>query len=242
MLHPWRLSIRSHHAEASRPVALRNHADLEVYLILVGMGTIPTLKSGNMNTRDYKKFAPGEYYHIFNRGNGKMDIFIDEDDYRIFVHRIREAVYALPSRSKEAKGHRGRTQLPEGAFTLIAYCLMPNHYHLLIRQETKLPLSALMLKVRSGYGKYFNKKYDRVGSLFQDQFKAVHINTDTSLKHLSAYIHQNPTVAGLVERAEEWPYSSYRKYMSESTAGSLSSPEILLSEFKDRDKYKEYVE
>lgn len=170
-----------------------------------------------MYARDYKQFAPGEYYHVFNRGNAKADIFLDAEDYRLFLHRLAEGIY--PSRQstgvKGALSQRNqRKLLPDGAFSLITYCLMPNHFHLLLRQNTELPISTLMLKICTSYCKIFNKKYDRVGSLFQDQFKTVHVTTNEQLLHLSAYIHLNPKTAKLVRNAVTYPYSSYKEYAS----------------------------
>ena len=117
---------------------------------------------------------------------------------------------------------------------------MPNHYHLLVRQNTELPISTLVLKVCSGYGKVFNKKYDRVGSLFQDQFKAVHVNRNEYLLHLSAYIHQNPKVAGLVGDLGKWKYSSYQEYLEENTGG-LCDKKIILEQFRDVREYERMV-
>src|SRR3989344_1781777 len=125
-----------------------------------------------MGIRDYKNFAEGEYFHIFNRGVGKMNIFKDDQDYRVFISRLTENLF--PNRKTislegrlQGKSHTPylRKLLPDGVFSLVAYCLMPNHFHLLLKQNTELPLSKLILKVCSSYSKYFNKKYERVGAL-----------------------------------------------------------------------------
>src|SRR3989344_4815697 len=79
--------------------------------------------------------------------------------------------------------------IPKGSFTILAYCLMPNHFHILIRQNLKIPIGQLMIKVCTSYAKYFNHKYNRVGNIFQDTFKAKVIETDEYLSYLSAYIH-----------------------------------------------------
>lgn len=161
-----------------------------------------------MFTRDYKIFAPGEFFHIYNRGNNKQDIFIDDSDYEFFILRLKQNLY--PDRFDELKIQ----PLPSGSFSLISYCLMPNHFHLLIRQNSEIPTSKLMLKVCSSYSKVFNKKHERVGHLFQDQFKQVLINTDEYLKWVIAYICQNPKVAGSVKHLIDYKWSSYPEYIS----------------------------
>ncbi|OGN33678.1 MAG: hypothetical protein A3I39_00010 [Candidatus Yanofskybacteria bacterium RIFCSPLOWO2_02_FULL_47_9b] len=159
-----------------------------------------------MFTRDYKTFAPGEFFHIYNRGNNKQDIFLDDSDYEFFLLRIKQNLY--PDRFKELKIQ----PLPQGSFTLISYCLMPNHFHLLVRQNGDIPTSKLMLKICSSYSKVFNKKYERVGHVFQDQFKQILIGRDEYIKWLMAYICQNPKIAGLVKSAIDYKWSSYREY------------------------------
>ncbi|MSR70879.1 hypothetical protein EXS62_02460 [Candidatus Kaiserbacteria bacterium] len=193
-----------------------------------------------MKTRDYKTFAPGEYYHLFNRGNGKMDVFADAADYSFFLSRLEE--YLFPERRRAPPASRyERKSFPIGSFTLLSYCLMPNHYHLLLRQNSSLSLSSLMLGLTTGYSKYFNKKYARVGSLFQDQFKAVGVSSNEQLLWLSAYIHQNPKISGLVEHSEEYPYSSYRTYLTPGGV-QLCDTKIVLEQFLKRENYQEYVE
>lgn len=187
-----------------------------------------------MNNRDYKQFGQGGYYHIYNRGNNKQDIFLDEEDRKCFLFRIREALYP-----EYASGRR--KPLPIGSFTLLTYCLMPNHFHLLIRQNLLTPVSEFIKKLCTGYSKYFNKKHDRVGHLFQDQFKAILIPNDSYLMWVSAYIHQNPKVAGLVEKAEEYSWSSYKDYIGLRN-GTLCERDFILGMFKDANDYKLFVE
>jgi len=118
---------------------------------------------------------------------------------------------------------------------------MPNHFHLLIRQDTDLSISNLMLKVVTSYSKYFNRRYDRVGSLFQGPFKAVNISTDSYLLWLSAYIHQNPKVAGLVKNLEAYQWSSYPDFVGLRN-GTLCEQGIVLSQFQGREDYANFVE
>lgn len=205
------------------------------------MGTIAI---ATMNNRDYKQFAPGEIYHVYNRGNGKMDIFRDPQDYRFVHSRVHE--YLRPSSSHAgdamvpiALRKERRKSFPQGAFSLVAYCYMPNHFHFLIRQNGETSITALMLNLWTGYSKYFNKKYDRVGSLFQDQFKAIHVDEDRYLKYLSAYIHQNPTVARMVAKPEDYEYSSCRDYLSGEKG--ICEPEIVLEQFENSGAYRDFL-
>ncbi|PIR74896.1 MAG: hypothetical protein COU35_00015 [Candidatus Magasanikbacteria bacterium CG10_big_fil_rev_8_21_14_0_10_47_10] len=198
-----------------------------------------------MKNRDNKIFRAGEYYHIFNRGVGKTDIFLDESDHIFFLRRLRENVVPekvpFSERREPSPGGYVRKEMPPGSFALICYCLMLNHFHLLIRQETDLPVSKLLLKIGTSYSKYFNQKYERIGGSFQDAFKAVNINTDSYLLWLSAYIHQNPKVAGLVENLENYQWSSYPDYIG-ARNGTLCEKGIILSQFDNKQDYKKFVE
>ena len=197
-----------------------------------------------MNYRDYKTFAPGNYYHIFNRGNGKNDIFLDSQDYGIFMRRLIENFFPeneIPKEQSSLDLKYKRKSLPAGAFSLICYCSMPNHFHLLIRQNSDVKVSKLIQKLCTGYAKYFQKKYAHTGHLFQGAFKAIHIENESYLMWLSAYIHQNPLVAGLVTNLEDWPYSSYLDYIGKRD-GRLCSKDIILDKFKNPTDYKKFVE
>ncbi len=189
-----------------------------------------------MNNRDYKQFAPGSTYHLYNRGVGKMNIFPAEEDFFFFLRRLKEILF--PSLIIE-KGRRYiPTKLPEGAFDLLTYCLMPNHFHLCILQNTGLPISALMEKLCTSYSKYYNKKYKRIGSLFQDQFKAVLVESDEQLMWLTYYIHGNPLKAKLVSDLRNYPYSSYLDYLG-LRKGTLCSKDLVLEHFESIENYKD---
>ena len=214
-----------------------------------------------MNKRDYKEFETGEWYHLFTRGNGKMDIFRDEQDYENFQKRLmlvlgKNANTAERTRAPLAQVIPGRplsgrerwtpgairiTPFEADAFTIAANCLMPNHFHFLIRQNTEIPISKLFLKLLTSYSMYFNHKYNHIGHVFQDRFKAVHIKDDTQLKHLSAYIHANPKVAGLVRDLKKWKYSSYPEYFG-AVAGGVCDTSVILEQFRNRREYEKFVE
>lgn len=189
-----------------------------------------------MNHRDYKISSPGEYFHIYNRGNAKQDIFLAASDYQFFFLRLAQNIY--PDRNDLPRRAR---PLPTGSFSLISYCFMPNHFHLLIRQNLENTTGVLMARVCTSYSKYFNEKYHRVGHLFQDQFKQKHVPDNQYLLTLSAYIHQNPRKDGLVENALEYPWSSYAEYVS-GKSGGWCEKQSVLDQFPDTGSYHQFVE
>jgi putative transposase len=192
-----------------------------------------------MNNRDYKKFFAGGYYHLYNRGNNKQDIFLQKTDYLGFFNRL----FALlkPKVQRASLHFKRACPLPENAFSLICYCLMPNHFHLVLKQNTELGVDKLMSRLCTSYSKHFNYKYERVGKLFQDQYKAVRVDDDSYLLWLSAYIHQNPRVAGMVENLIEYPWSSFPEYMGFGET-FISEKDIILTQFQSREEYRKFVE
>ncbi len=202
---------------------------------------------GNMNHRDYKQFAPLTSHHIYNRGNGKRDIFLDADDYNFFLYRLKENLFPTLKMPIEGSVFNNshtpykRKTLPSGAFSLLAYCLMPNHFHLLIQQNSLLPVSKLLAKVCTSYSKYFNKKYDNIGGVFQDQFKAVLVVSDTQLLWLSAYIHQNPVIAGIIKKIEDYQWSSYLDLVG-LRQGSLCDKSFFVKMVGSKNSYKKFVD
>jgi REP element-mobilizing transposase RayT len=194
-----------------------------------------------MKNRDNKIFAPNNYYHIYNRGNGKQDIFLDREDYLFFLSRFTEGLFPPPEGAPRGSGGYHRKLLPAGSFSMVSYSSMPNHFHWLIRQNALVNLNLLLLKICTAYAIYFNKKYKHVGHVFQDRFKAVNIESESYLLWLSAYIHQNPKVAGLVDNPEDWEYSSYSEYLENKNDG-LCDKSVILDHFKSVDEYKKFVD
>jgi putative transposase len=139
-----------------------------------------------MKNRDYKIFIPNGYYHIYNRGSDKQVIFVDETDYLNFLKRLKLVLGLASSSTLNIK------PLPPHSFSFLSYCLMPNHFHFLIRQNTNVGIPNLISKLCTSYCMYFNKRHKRVGPLFQDTFKAKMVDSDQYLSYLSAYIHNNP--------------------------------------------------
>lgn len=122
---------------------------------------------------------------------------------------------------------------------IICYCLMPNHFHLLIKQLKENGISKFISQLSNSYTKYFNTKYKRVGALFQGVFQAVIIKSDEQFMHTSRYIHLNPVVSTLVDNPANWPWSSYNEYISENKG--ICVKEQIISYFPSVEAYKKFV-
>ncbi len=158
--------------------------------------------------------------HVYNRGNNKEKIFLDEQDYRSFLLRLGLSLgFTQEELANENLLHlpysRIRITGSKGGYKLHSFCLMPNHFHLLIEQTGNEPIAKLVLRLCTSYAKYFNAKYQRVGHVFQDQYKSVLIESDPQLMWLSSYIHMNPVKDHLVKHPKEHPWSSYKDYIGE---------------------------
>lgn len=147
-----------------------------------------------MGVAKYKQYFQGAYYHIYNRGNQQQPIFLEDADYVGYLKRLAEA---------KEKHH----------VTVVCYCLMPNHIHLLARQATEVPIHKFISSLHTSYSMYFNRKYEKVGHLFQDRFKQKNIQDEGYLYYLSCYIHANSLLDKVVERLEDYPWSSYLDYV-----------------------------
>ncbi len=197
-----------------------------------------------------KPYVENGYYHIYNRGVAKQDIFLNHKDYYKFTKLIIEAV-GTPLISKKVAYVKGRTfdasaykvKNFENNLSLIAYCLMPNHFHFLIKQTEKETIQGFMRSIITRYAAYFNKRYDRVGPLFQGRYKAVLIVNDSYLLHLSRYIHLNPLELNIpLTKAN----SSYQYYIKKKRASWLK-PEVILEFFnnpviQEIKKFNSYVD
>lgn len=178
-------------------------------------------------------FVSGEYYHIYNRGTDKRDIFTCLNDYNRFVTLL-YLCNSTKSVNIEIELQKGRSFLEfmdmdraEQLVDIVAYCLMPNHFHLLIHERNDGGISIFMKKLSTAYSMYFNSKYNRTGSLFEGRFKAKHIDDDNYLKYLLSYIHLNPVKLidlkwkenGITDKVKakdfllEYKYSSYLDYI-----------------------------
>lgn len=145
----------------------------------------------NMTTRNHS-LVNDEYYHIYNRGNSKQKIFIDEQDHRVFQQYLYIMNMEQRITSREV-GEASYSYTKDKELVHIgAYCLMPNHFHILLSQKSEEGVSKFMLKLSTAYSMYFNKKYKHSGSLYEGTFKSKHVDNDNYLKYLYSYIHLNP--------------------------------------------------
>lgn len=210
------------------------------------------------------KLVSGEIYHIYNRGVDKRDIFMDEEDRFRFIHDLFEfndenptinlAVH-LKSKNNKIKevglpkiDREPRKILVE----ILAFCLMENHYHLIVRQKSENGITEFMRKLGTGYTNYFNQKYERTGALFQGRFKSVCIKNDAHLMYLPIYVHLNPldlkfdewrekkikNIDKAIEFLDSYRWSSYMDYMGKKNFPSLINKDFILSRLGDEKKFK----
>lgn len=199
------------------------------------------------------------FYHIYNRGVDKRKVFLQKSDYYRFLHDLFEFNDADASENffrrfstvGSPTSHKERKPLVD----IICFCLMPNHFHLLVRQRGKDGISKFMQKLGTGYTNYFNLKYDRSGVLFQGKFKSVHVANDNYLTHLTRYIHLNPTEIvesvwkekGIDNRQRvntflrSYRWSSYLDYIGIKNYPSIIEKEFLLRYFQKGGEYEEFV-
>lgn len=164
-----------------------------------------------------KLYLENGYYHIYNRGAGKSEIFLDDQDYRVFLRFLEKYLDPKSEHSLASE------------IMLLAYCLMPNHFHLFVRQKSRDGIIKFMRSLGTSYSMYFNNRYERSGTLFQGVYRAAIVETEAYFLHLSRYIHLNPT--DVVDNCIEYPYSSYRVYLEGSKIPWLD-PTPVLSFFK----------
>lgn len=184
----------------------------------------------------------GETYHIFNRGVEKRDIFIEKREYR----RLLETAFYYQRADIKIRFSQAQAEIDESdlqnkkLIEIFAYCLMPNHFHFLLRQFQDGGISTFIRKLLNSYTRYFNIKHKRVGPLFQGQFKAIRIETDEQLIHVSRYIHLNPIVDYLVKDLRQYEWSSYLQYIGLGK-NSFCKKEEILGFFKSSKNYESFV-
>lgn len=166
------------------------------------------------------------FFHVFNRGLNKQEIFLDTSDYQKFLRRLEELI-----------------TINQFDHAVYAYVLMPNHFHLLI-QTKKTPISKIMSSLLTSYSMYFNRKYKRVGTLFQNRFKSKLCDKDSYFLGASRYIHLNPIEAGISSDLEDYPWSSYPELYGNSKYKIIDHLEIirLLGETdKSKETYHQFL-
>jgi putative transposase len=185
-------------------------------------------------------FAEGEFYHLYNRGNSKQQIFHDDEDYKRFAHLLFACNQLGNFKSDDLGKNQGllSVSIADPIVSIGAYCLMPNHFHILITQNSKDSISKFMQKLITAYVMYYNKKYQRTGALFEGRFKSEHLNSDRYLKYIYSYIHLNPLklidknwkISGLIDREKSWSYLeqyAYSSFIDFASTGSRLESKIL---------------
>jgi len=206
-----------------------------------------------------RQWVEGGYYHVYNRGVAKSTIFERSEDYSTLISLLQSYLTPKPRADKmgfDPKDPFWRSKLEKNEVKLLAFALMPNHFHLLIKQDTEIGITRFMRRVLTAYVRYFNKKYERVGPLFKSKFKAARIETDGYLLHLSRYIHLNPlelaprglTGQQMFDWIARYEYSSYPVYLKSRSSEWVNEEEILdyfggnLGRFDNVTGYRQFVE
>lgn len=206
------------------------------------------------------QFANDYFYHIYNRGTDKRNIFLDEKDYSRFIHclfEFNDSEAIINSRLRF--NYRGETSIikrvRDKLVDIVSFCLMPNHFHLILKQLQENGIAKFMQKVGTGYTMYFNKKQNRSGSLFQGVFKAILIDKDEYFLPLNGYIHSNPVELiepnWKQEKIKNWEkvddflqryrWSSHLDYVGIKNFPSVINKEFLLNYFDDKKDYSQYL-
>jgi len=205
-------------------------------------------------------------YHIYNQGVEKRDIFMDKQDYRVFLYYLKSYLISPEKQENPPRNitYSQYSQVGPGnksnlrgfdlykKIKLFAYCLMPNHFHFMVKQHTENAITEFMRRLSNAYVKYFNEKYDRKGSLFQGRYKAILIDNEAYFLHLSRYIHRNPLDLFQVrpesgrtwkrEKLREYPYSSYADYLGKRNTSWVYKDEIMeyFNSNKDTSNFSDY--
>lgn len=186
-------------------------------------------------------FANGYFYHIYNRGSERRRIFETNRDYPRFIKTINYYQYLgpKPKFSHYSQFQKFKPDPSKKIVDIICYCLMPNHFHLMLKQLVDGGITEFVSKVSNSYTKYYNTKHNRVGPLLQGEFKAVLVESDEQLTHLSRYIHLNPKVSLLIKDLDDFEWSSYKEYLG--LASGFCAKEEVLGLFKNSQSYKQFV-
>ncbi len=211
------------------------------------------------------KLVSGEVYHIYNRGVDKRDIFMDDQDHFRFIHDLYEfndsqkvknlCHFLSKNKYSEVGLHYINKKQRETLVDILAYCLMDNHFHLMVQQKTENGITEFMRKMGTGYTNYFNKKYERSGVLFQGNFKSVHLEKDAHFLYLPVYIHFNPldyefkewregkikNQKKALEFLDNYRWSSYMDYTGKKNFPSILQKDFLLESFGSEEKYRKEI-
>ncbi|MFA5933535.1 MAG: transposase [Microgenomates group bacterium] len=191
---------------------------------------------------DQAVFAVGEFYHVYNRGVEKRTTFLDDRDYQRFLQTIEYYRFKNPPTRFSTRNRpylKQKILKEELLIEIVCFCLMPNHFHLELKQNTENGITEFMRKVLNSYTKYFNTKHKRVGPLFQGAFKAKHIEDEEQLIHLSRYIHLNPIIDYLVKKLALYKYSSFLEFIGSKKGFCQTS--YVINHFPNTLEYENFV-
>ncbi len=208
-----------------------------------------------------KIYVENGFYHVYNRGVEKRNIFLDEQDYNVFLNYLkiylsnRDELISLIKKQADLSDDQKNKEISKlmtlknyfNKIELICYVLMPNHFHLEIKQKNKSDMEDFMRSLITKYSKYFNKRYDRVGPLFQGRYNAVLITNERYLLHLGRYIHLNPQEIIVNKQSlSSYPWSSYPAYINKLSVSWLNK-NYFFSNFEKNvgfsfNSHKEFIE
>jgi putative transposase len=208
------------------------------------------------------KFYPGEYFHTYNRGINKMSIFNSKYDYQRFEELLYTTNSKITKKLSDIRGTKPQSPHPvwteERGETLVdigAYCLMPNHFHILIKSKNEKDTALFFQRLQMSHSKYFNKKNNRTGVLFQGKIKSEHVISNEYLKYLFAYIHLNPVKliqkdwkeSGIKNQGEakkylySYEYSSFLCFLTEQPKSSILNFSVFPQYFENREDFKKHI-
>jgi len=167
-------------------------------------------------------------YHIYNRGVEKRQIFMDDQDYRMFLYLLKRYLLPPNQTKSDCQVRPDRESNLYKEIRLLCYCLMPNHFHLMVKQLIERAITDFVRRLTNSYTKYFNEKYKRIGALFQGRYKAALADSEHYLLHLSRYVHANPReLFKNIQDFRKYSYSSYLDYLGDRHTQWLYPQEIL---------------
>lgn len=200
------------------------------------------------------QISENEYYHVFNRGVHKNLIFRDHLEYARFLFTLIhfQSSLTFPEVTTLAKIFATKFEITPDLLRemsqkknveLISFILMPNHFHLILREIAAGGISTYLQRLLNSHSKYCNTKHQTSGHVFQGPYKIVHISDNNQLLYTSAYIHRNcRELRGWAEREQLYQWSSYQDYLTHNRWGDLLNPEIILEQFTNPEEYQYWVE
>ncbi len=185
-------------------------------------------------------------YHVLTKSIAGFKVFLNNEDYERMLSLLKYYQYNPKIRfshylilNNKTRSYYENLKNKEPLVEIIAYCLMPTHIHLALQENTEKGVSNYMGRVLNSYTRYFNRKIKRKGPLWESRIKKIEVLSDEQLLHLTRYIHLNPSTAGLIDKPEDWEYSSYREYIGLVKEKMCSKEKFF--KFSEKE-YKKFVE